>query len=592
MNEINATLAASNGLTYSPNLNFNGDDTLTVTTNDAGFTGADPGLTGDGTSEEDVDTRTISVSASDDPADAVDDSNNVNENATISGASVTGNDTDVDGPALAVEEVNGSSANVGTEITLASGAKLTLNSNGTYSYNPNGKFNTLTSTSTGEVGAKNTSATDSFTYKLVNGDTATVTITINGVASPEDRLEGDSGDDTITGTPNVDLFYLVQGGNDNVSGLGSNDIFYFGATYTSGDTVDGGSGSDIVALQGNYNNTLGSLTSVESISLLSGANTGFGDTANNFYDYSLTSIDSNVAAGQILKVNGGNLRAGEDFTFNGAAETDGAFLIYGGNGVDNFVGGNGNDVFVFAGGGRLALGDLVNGGGGYDALFLRGDYTLDWSVVGWNSAFQNLENVTLASSTDTRYASGGSDFDYSITWNNTFLAAGQTMTINGGGLVVGEDMAFNGSSETDGKFKIFAGEGNDVLTGGSGNDLLFGGGRGDTLTGGAGNDVFRYDFLTDSNSTERDGIQDFFAGDKIDLSKIDAMTGGTGNDAFTFIGSAAFSNVEGQLRFENISLGGPIWLIQGDVNGDGVSDFEVVLVITDSDPITASDFFL
>ena len=36
LNQINATLAAANGLTYSPNANFNGDDTLTVTTNDAG----------------------------------------------------------------------------------------------------------------------------------------------------------------------------------------------------------------------------------------------------------------------------------------------------------------------------------------------------------------------------------------------------------------------------------------------------------------------------------------------------------------------------------------------------------------------------
>ena len=81
-------------------------------------------------------------------------------------------------------------------------------------------------------------------------------------------------------------------------------------------------------------------------------------------------------------------------------------------------------------------------------------------------------------------------------------------------------------------------------------------------------------------------------GTKIDLSKIDANELVDGNQAFSFVGSAAFSNTAGELRFENISLGGPIWLVQGDTNGDGVSDFEVVLVISPADPITSSDFIL
>ena len=112
------------------------------------------------------------------------------------------------------------------------------------------------------------------------------------------------------------------------------------------------------------------------------------------------------------------------------------------------------------------------------------------------------------------------------------------------------------------------------------------------LTGGGGNDVFRYDNVAESNSTERDGIQDFNSGDLIDLSRIDANTLVGGDQAFNFIGSAAFSNTAGELRFENISLGGPIWLVQGDTDGNGVSDFEVVLVISPADPITASDFIL
>jgi Ca2+-binding RTX toxin-like protein len=154
-------------------------------------------------------------------------------------------------------------------------------------------------------------------------------------------------------------------------------------------------------------------------------------------------------------------------------------------------------------------------------------------------------------------AAAGTEFDYSITWDDDLLAAGQTMTINGSTLGSEESLAFNGSDETDGNFRLFGGAGNDVLTGGSGADLIFGGLRGDTLTGGAGNDIFRYDKVAESNSTERDGIQDFNAGDLIDLSRIDANTLVEGNQAFSFIGNAAFSGTAGELRFENISLGGP-----------------------------------
>ncbi|HET9637578.1 MAG TPA: cadherin-like domain-containing protein, partial [Allosphingosinicella sp.] len=277
LNEINATLAASNGLTYSPNANFNGDDTLTVTTNDAGANGSDPGLTGDGTSEEDVDTRTISVSAQDDAPIAQPDAVATAENAIGTGSlfvdNGSGPDSDADGDTFTISAVNGSGANVGTEITLASGAKLTVNADGSYSYNPNGKFNRLTD---GTSGAVNTSTVgDTFQYTLAGGNTVTVTVTVNGVAGPGDWLMGDGTDNVITGTPQPDIFVVSQGGNDTVSGLGSDDIFYFGAALTADDNVDGGLGADTVVLQGDYSGGLtldSSVTGIEYISMLAGTN--------------------------------------------------------------------------------------------------------------------------------------------------------------------------------------------------------------------------------------------------------------------------------------------------------------------------------
>ena len=60
-NQINATLAAASGLSYTPTLNYNGAATLTVTTNDIGRNGNDPGLTGTGTSEQDQDVKAITI---------------------------------------------------------------------------------------------------------------------------------------------------------------------------------------------------------------------------------------------------------------------------------------------------------------------------------------------------------------------------------------------------------------------------------------------------------------------------------------------------------------------------------------------------
>ena len=87
-----------------------------------------------------------------------------------------GNDTDVDTRPLSVVEINGSAVNVGSQITLPSGAKVTLNADGSYSYTPSPAHQGL---DTGEF------ATDSFTYKASDGtvssNSATVTITITGV---------------------------------------------------------------------------------------------------------------------------------------------------------------------------------------------------------------------------------------------------------------------------------------------------------------------------------------------------------------------------------------------------------------------------
>jgi Ca2+-binding RTX toxin-like protein len=174
--------------------------------------------------------------------------------------------------------------------------------------------------------------------------------------------------------------------------------------------------------------------------------------------------------------------------------------------------------------------------------------------------------------------------------NDGNVAAGQLMTVDGAPLRPAETLTFNGGAETDGSYRVAGGAGADTITGGAQADILIGRNGGDMLRGGAGNDLFRIDAAGESNAAGRDQILDFTSGDRIDLSRMDAIAGTPANEAFTFIGSAAFGNHAGELRFENQS--GNIWLIQGDTDGNGIADFEVSVTIDDLHPITAADFIL
>ena len=88
---------------------------------------------------------------------------------------IVSNDVDGDDDPLTITQVNGSAANVGSMITLASGANLTVSSLGAFIYDPNGAFDHL---AVGET------AVDSFTYQIDDGngntDDATAHVKIIG----------------------------------------------------------------------------------------------------------------------------------------------------------------------------------------------------------------------------------------------------------------------------------------------------------------------------------------------------------------------------------------------------------------------------
>ena len=380
----------------------------------------------------------------------------------------------------------------------------------------------------------------SYAWGIHGGFTIAKGVTIENATtgSGNDSLRGNLSDNVLDGGAGNDLFRLQDGGIDTAIGGLGNDGFYFGGAYTAADMVDGGEGRDQVALQGDYALILGALTSISDLILLSGTDTRFGDPGTGLNDYALTSIDSTVAAGATLLVDGSQLVAGETVTFNGSAETDGKFILSAGSGVDRLTGGAGADGFFFRDGTFWGPNDKVTGGAN-DQIGFRGDFTGANKVVMGADQITGVVTLVLMSGTDTRFGPAVAPTKFDIQMHDGNVGAGQRFTIDGTFLTSDETMRIDGALETNGFFRMFGGSGADVLIGGAGNDLLRGNGGGDALTGNGGSDRFVYGSASDSTGTGFDLLSDLkSAEDLLDLHS--AVTGWSASVGSGQLGQSSF----------------------------------------------------
>ncbi len=169
-------LNADGTFTYTPEIDFFGTDTFTYRVSDGNLA--------------DTATVTIVVDPVNDPPVAQDDALATNEDTVISGNLTADNgsgpDSDPDGDMLFFYLINRRLGDVDNPTILPSGALLGLNADGRYFYDPNGAFDHL---------ALGETAIDSFNYRLSDGqggiDTATVTVTIDGVNDAPDAVDDD-----------------------------------------------------------------------------------------------------------------------------------------------------------------------------------------------------------------------------------------------------------------------------------------------------------------------------------------------------------------------------------------------------------------
>lgn len=308
--------------------------------------------------------------------------------------------------------------------------------------------------------------------------------------------------------------------------------------------------------------------------------------------------------GDALYGMGGNdtLRGGadQDELFGGTGDD----LMDGGTGADRMEGGTENDTYLVE-----STGDKVVelAGQGIDtvkttlSVYTLGAHVENLKNIGTSQIFvgtgNGLDNGMTGGANsdymfggdgkDSIFLGAGKDFAWGGTGNDSIEGQAGDDMLSGG---LGADYLAGGTDKDD----VRGDGGDDVLSGGTGDDRLSGGTGLDWSWGGSGKDTFVFlstsDFKKDGYVSSRtsEAVYDFGAGDRIDLSAIDANAKLSGNQAFTFFGEGApGTKTAGSLW--TVDMGDDLMLL-GDVNGDGWQDFGLLMVGLQS--LSATDFVL
>jgi autotransporter-associated beta strand protein len=308
-------------------------------------------------------------------------------------------------------------------------------------------------------------------------------------------------------------------------------------------------------------------TTSSAVTLFSGASTGgnaqFIAEGSGIVDFSNADGPNNDG-----KLSAGSIAGDGDYLL-GANE-----LTVGSNNLSTEVMGSIEGIggsLVKVGAGTLTL----SGTNGYtgDTLIKSGTLVLNGSAGTTHSASVTIDPGAILSGDITFDGVAANSFI------NKGTFSGQAHLGAGNDIYKGKG---NGTSAKvlgeEGKDKLFGSKANDKLDGGANSDLLTGGRGKDSLFGGADSDTFDFNSIKDSlRGSKRDVINDFQRGpDDIDLKNIDAMTGVSGNQKFKFIGKQGFHDKKGELHY--VDKGDKV-IVQGDVNGDGHADFDILVLV-------------
>lgn len=508
--------------------------------------------------------------------------------------------TSADG--LSVSEIEGSAADVGSSVTLASGALVTLNADGSFNYDPNGQFEAL---------ADGESATDTFDYTITDAfgqtDTATATITIAGV--------NDDPTYTVAGTLSVQE--NVSDGGTIGSAFDPTGTVVGTLTPVDVDTTDTHTFTIVNALGISVTDANFEIVGDE-IRVKAGNTLDF-ETATSHTVRILVDDGNGGTFVQTVTVNVTNYEgtvsdgAGDD-TYVGTSEED---TFIGDDGLNYFIGGAGADTidgtvghcdyasYTTATSGvvvDLNLATQAASSGDATGDVLIGIENLFGSAFADELTGNNLNNYLRGGDgNDTLVGNGGNDHlegglgadvldggDGSDYVRYHRAASGVTVDlVNGGsgGEALGDSYidveSVQGSAFAD---VLIGNDEYNVLLGGAGNDRLVGAGGSDTLIGQDGIDTFVF-ALADSGV---DRIYQFTSGS--DLLEFEAAdlggsigTGALNASELTF--GAAASGANAQFIYNSAD-----GILSFDADGDGAGLAQAIVQLTGAPALSVNDF--
>jgi Ca2+-binding RTX toxin-like protein len=366
-------------------------------------------------------------------------------------------------------------------------------------------------------------------------------------------VDGDDGNDTITGS--LDLGGTLDGGNgaDTITGMDGADSIDGG---DGADSINAGAGNDTVTGD-DGNDTIDGGTGDDQVDAGNGADSVTGNTGND-------TINSGDGADV---VDGGD---GDDF-------------INGMSGEDSLVGGADNDT-IFGG----SENDIIEGGDGND--FLNGQAGDDTAIGGTGS-----DTALGGGGRDSLLGGGGDDILNGQSGNDTL--AGES----------GSDRIYGGS----GNDLLDGGDDNDTVLGHSGNDTIDGGAGTDLLVGGSGNDQIGSTSvgqltISDVSVSEGDPLStvlfssDFDSGIPSELSgafSVESVQGysGLGTGSNVFAGNLLRNDTGGSVAMPGSTPQTPTVLTFTNLPAHTSIDIDFLLAIINSwnafGPAFGGDFF-
>ena len=393
----------------------------------------------------------------------------------------------------------------------------------------------------------------SFTGTVTGGGTETVNIAGDGDFTTVSALENYSVSDDSTNTRTV----TVSAAEHSVSATSTSDAVTFALgslTYTG--TITGeGTVNDSLSLGTGADITGATITSVENLTLASGASVTMTTSQHNNFGGTITAAGSETIT---LSGDGdfSTLASVESYSVGDDSSNTRTITVT--NGTTSVSANSATDAITFAIGGSSYSGTLTGEATAADNVLasdgadVSGGTFTNLSTLNLSSGATvaidaaNLSDfataITGAAGSETLKLMDGGTFDFSttsisaiegiaigtnsnatITLTDNFSADGQTVSVtNTSGSAVTAGLTLNASAFVSDVLQITATDldGSDTITGGSGADTLRPGGGTDTMTGNAGND----NFVGEASDLNGDTIADLASGDKITIANVTGLT--------------------------------------------------------------------